>query len=106
MNRDELVKSASSIAGVPVSEVDHVLKAILESMVLSLAAGDAVTLRRFGVFKVGVRRTRRWKVPGRGMVEAPECYYVRFKPSSRLMDQLRAAAQPDCEEPSDERSPD
>jgi nucleoid DNA-binding protein len=89
MNREELVRLTSIRSGLPQSEIDFVLGEILDSIVLSLATGHAVNLRRFGSFEARKRGARQKKVPGRGTINLPERHTVGFKPSPILKERIQ-----------------
>lgn len=94
MNREQLVRLTARREGIPETQVDAVLGALLDSIVLSLSAGHAVTLRRFGVLEPRERKSTRKTVPGKGVVELPSRTSVGFRASPRLLERLNDARTP------------
>lgn len=90
MNRGELVKAISDdLTEVPVTLVDEVLGSFFDQIAVALAAGDDVTIRRFGKFEPRKRRavTRlnpKTKIP----IDVPAKTSVGFVPSSNLKQRL------------------
>lgn len=89
MNREELVRLAARRKGLPEVEVDVILGSILDSIVLSLAAGHAVTLRGFGTFEVRDRKATKRNVPGKGVISLPAGSSVGFKASPLIKERLK-----------------
>lgn len=83
--RDELYKTASQTAGVPLKETRWVVDAFLSAVKDALQRGERVELRRFGSF-----RPRRWAgrevVPPnkRKGIRVPEGRTVHFKAGEEL----------------------
>lgn len=94
VNREELVRLTARREGIPESDVDAVLGGLLDSIVLSLSAGHAVNLRRFGVLEPRRRKPTRKMVPGKGVVELPARLSVGFRASTRLLERLNDARTP------------
>lgn len=88
------MRLAARREGIPECEVDRILGAILDSIVLSLAAGHAVTLRKFGTLEPRRRRATRKRVPGHGVVELPERFTVGFRASPALKERLQDEGSP------------
>lgn len=89
MNRGDLVKAIADQDGLPSAVVDQVLGSLLDTIALSLAAGDEVTIRRFGKFEPRRRRAVTRLNPKTGIpVNVPEKMSVGFVPSMNLKQRL------------------
>lgn len=89
MNRGEIVKAIAEDKQMPVTLVDEVLSSFFDQVAVTLAAGDDVTIRRFGKFEPRKRRpvTRlnpKTKIP----IDVPAKTSVGFVPSTNLKTRL------------------
>lgn len=86
--RDLVVRIANEI-GMPQQDVYTVLQKSLDYITESLAKGDHVEFRNFGVFEIRTRKPRIGRNPGnpQDVVTIPERQVVKFKPG-KIMRQL------------------
>jgi nucleoid DNA-binding protein len=89
VNRGEVVKAIADAKQMPATLVDEVLSSFFDQVAVTLAAGDDVTIRRFGKFEPRQRRavTRlnpKTKIP----IDVPAKTSVGFVPSSNLKHRL------------------
>jgi DNA-binding protein HU-beta/integration host factor subunit alpha len=82
MTKRDLVVSVARKTGLGQIEVAKVLELFLEGIIESLARGETVEFRNFGVFKLQTRKSRIGRNPNRPehTVVIPERRVVKFKP--------------------------
>ncbi len=82
MTKRDLVVRVSGETGVHQTNVAKVLDRCLQGIVESLAKGETVEFRNFGVFKLQTRKSRVGRNPNRpeNTVVIPERRVVKFKP--------------------------
>lgn len=81
MTKKDIVVKIGDDTGVKQVEVRKVLQKALDDIIESLARGETVELRNFGVFKVRTRKGRMGRNPRTGeAVSIPERKIVNFKP--------------------------
>lgn len=88
LTKRDLVVSISNETGMVQHQVFDVIQKTLDSITTSLAAGDSVELRNFGVFEVRLTKARVGRnpnVPGSSFVIPPRAT-VKFK-SGKVMRQ-------------------
>jgi nucleoid DNA-binding protein len=85
MTKQDLVDRLSSDIGMPKLEVQTVVDGLLSLVMDSVAGGQRVELRRFGVWKPVNRKGRRVRTPG-GIheIEVPDRPSVVFVPSTEF----------------------
>ena len=85
MTKQDLVDRLSNEIGIPKLEVQAVLDGLLSLVMDSVASGQRVELRRFGVWKPVNRKGRRVRTPG-GIqaIEVPDRPSVVFIPSTEF----------------------
>jgi len=90
MRKSELIENLiDRFQGIPVKNVEQSVKAIIEHMADSLAAGDRIEIRGFGSFCLHYRASRTGRNPKTGdSVELAEKYVPHFKPGKELRDQV------------------
>jgi len=90
MRKSELIENLiDRFQGIPVKNVEQSVKAIIEHMADSLAAGDRIEFRGFGSFCLHYRASRTGRNPKTGdSVELAEKYVPHFKPGKELRDQV------------------
>lgn len=91
MTKRELVVRIAEARELPQREVRHVVQLLLDLVVESLARGETVELRNFGVFSVRRRKARLGRnpnAPGRGVM-IPSRRVVRFKPGKVMRERVR-----------------
>ena len=66
MNKGELVAAAAERTKMPTSQVDNVLKAIIDSIQAALVKGDKVAIPGFASFEVVSRPARQGRNPRTG----------------------------------------
>lgn len=92
MNRSEVVTMVSDVAEVDAEVADKVVGAFLDTVVLALAAGENVNLRRFGRFEPRQRAAVTRPNPRTGVeMQIPEKVSVGFVPSVRVKQRLNRA---------------
>ena len=80
MTKKEIVLKIAEETDIKQSDVKSVVQKTLELIIDSLAKGQTVELRNFGVFKVKTRRPRTGRNPKTGQaVPIPERKVVTFK---------------------------
>ena len=80
MTKKEIVMKIAEEADIKQVDVKKVVQRTLEHIMDSLAKGETVELRNFGVFKVKTRRSRMGRNPKTGEgVPIPERKVVTFK---------------------------
>ncbi len=81
MTKKEIVLKVASETGLKQMDVKKIVQKALETIVASLAAGQTVELRNFGIFKVKSRKGRTGRNPRTGeKVPVPPKRVVAFKP--------------------------
>ncbi|MDD5680583.1 MAG: integration host factor subunit beta [Candidatus Omnitrophica bacterium] len=81
MTKKDIVVRIADEAGVKQTDVKKVVQKYLDYVIDSLAKGETVELRNFGVFKVKTRKGRMGRNPRTGdAVPIPEKKVVTFKP--------------------------
>ena len=85
MTRAELIDEMAKLGPLSHKQADVVVETILEAMKASIAAGDRIEIRGFGVFSLRTRRPRRARNPrtGEPLVSA-ERRAAHFKPGKEL----------------------
>ena len=74
-------------------DVDHIVDAILEEVVVALSRGDRVELRGFGAFTVRGRPAHTGRNPRTGeQVTVPEKYVPFFKPGQDIRERLKCGS--------------
>ena len=80
MTKKDLVLAVSNETGITQLDVKRVVQKTLETIVASLAQGQTVELRNFGIFKVKSRKGRTGRNPRTGeKVPVPPKRVVVFK---------------------------
>ncbi len=89
MTKRDMVVRISNETGLTQQQVYEVVQKSLDLIVESLARGENVELRNFGVFQVKERKQRIGRNPNRPehVVTIPSCNIVKFKPG-KVMKQL------------------
>ncbi len=81
MTKKDIVLKVASDTGLKQLDVKKVVQKSLETIVASLAQGQTVELRNFGIFKVKLRKGRTGRNPRTGeKVPVPPKRVVVFKP--------------------------
>lgn len=81
MTKKDIVLKVAEETGLKQQDVKRVVQKVLETIVVSLAAGNTVELRNFGIFKVKSRKGRTGRNPRTGeKVPVPPKRVVAFKP--------------------------
>jgi nucleoid DNA-binding protein len=77
----DLMLTISDETGLPQHKVLHIIDLILASLVNSLAQGQTVEFRNFGVFVLKIRKRRMWRNPlhPKDDIPIPAHYGVKFK---------------------------
>lgn len=91
MTKNEIIKAAAKAAGYTQEMAAAIINAALDAAADALAAGDNVTLHRFGKLERRQRkgRTAHSFITGE-TVETAESVYVGFVPAQALKDRLNA----------------
>ena len=86
LTKRDLVTRISDETGLVQQQVLDVVQKTLDYIAESLAKGDKVELRNFGVFEVKVRRARIGRNPNapKATVAIPQRSVVRFKPGKEM----------------------
>ena len=81
MTKKDIVVRIADEAGVKQTDAKKIVQKYLDYVIDSLAKGETVELRNFGVFKVKTRKGRMGRNPRTGdAVPIPEKKVVTFKP--------------------------
>ena len=81
----DIINEVVSKTGITKSKAEVAVEAVFETMKKSLARGDRIELRGFGVFNVRPRKTGIGRNPRTGAeVSIPPGKAVRFKPGKEL----------------------
>ena len=85
MRKRDLIREVGKSTGLTQIFVRYVLDGILDAICNSLARGERVELRNFGIFTTRKKRGRFIKIPGTGKkVRIRPATVVRFKPGKKL----------------------
>lgn len=90
MIRSELIQTiAEENPHLPQQDVERVVNAVLEEIIVALENGNRVELRGFGAFSVKRRDARQGRNPRTGeAVDVPEKHVPFFKTGKLLRDRL------------------
>ncbi len=90
MTKKDIVLKVASETGLKQLEIKKIVQKSLEAIVASLAAGQTVELRNFGIFKVKSRKGRMGRNPRTGeKVPVPPKKVVVFKPGLLMKRDIR-----------------
>ncbi len=85
MKKSMLINEVAEKTGLPKAEVEVIINSMLDSIVESLKAREAVSFIGFGSFVPVKKNAREIYIPGTtNKVQVEEKYGVRFKPSKKL----------------------
>jgi len=92
MTKSELIERIAERQGdLPVKEVEHAVKTILETMSQMLADGDRIEIRGFGSFSLHYRAPRIGRNPKTGeSVSLCAKYVPHFKPGKEMRDRVNS----------------
>ncbi|MCX7896683.1 MAG: HU family DNA-binding protein [Rhodocyclaceae bacterium] len=83
MNKSELIEAAATAADVSKAAAERVLGALMDTVVKTVAKGEAVTLVGFGTFKAAKRAARMGKNPKTGQpLKIPATTVPKFSPGA------------------------
>lgn len=82
LTKKDLAMRIADETGVPCSDVQKILQKVLNYIIESLAKGDEVEFRNFGVFQIKERKPRIGRNPNKPdhVVPIPARKVVKFKP--------------------------
>lgn len=83
LNRSDLVRGVAQRTGFTQPEVERVIKTLFDIIALSLACGEQVSIRNFGVFNAWIRKASTHVLAGKE-VESPERKTIGFRPADAL----------------------
>lgn len=90
MTKKDIVVKIADDTGIKQIEVKKVLQKALDDIIESLARGETVELRNFGIFKVKTRKGRIGRNPRTGdSVPIPEKKVVTFKPGLIMKERVK-----------------
>ena len=90
MTKKDIIVKISDDTGIKQVDVKKVVQRILDDVVESLARGETVELRNFGIFKVKSRKGRIGRNPRTGQtVSIPEKKVVTFKAGLVMKDRVK-----------------
>ncbi len=94
MIKNDIINGVAEAAGVPRLKATQAVETVIEVMRQSLARGDRIELRGFGVFLVKPRKKGIGRNPKRPTeeVQIPPGFTIRFKPGKELRDLTDASA--------------
>lgn len=89
MNRGDVVRMVSHQTGLSLRQTELLVSAVFDSIELSLACGEEVTIVRFGRFYPQARGAANRPHPGTGeRREVPKSTTVGFLPSTNLRNRM------------------
>ena len=92
LTKKEIVRSISEETGLTQSAIREIVQKTFDSVLDSLANGQRVELRNFGVFDLKVRAARQARNLSTGdSVQVPEKIVVAFKPSKEMERRVAAS---------------
>ena len=96
MIKNDIINGVAEAAGVPRLKATQAVETVIEVMRQSLARGDRIELRGFGVFLVKPRKKGIGRNPKRPTeeVQIPPGFTIRFKPGKELRDLTDLTAAP------------
>ncbi len=95
MTKKKLINSISQERGLHPNDVRHVIQSFLDKMTDSLASGDRLEFRDFGVFEVVVRKQKIGRNPKNASVPIliPARNAVKFTPGKKMRKLIEVEAQ-------------
>ena len=95
MNKVELIEKISHKTGITKNSARITLDATLHSIFQTLTKGEHIRIIGFGSFSLAKRKARICHHPKTGkQIEVPPKSGIRFKPSSRLINQINNCPPP------------
>ena len=92
LTKKEIVRAISEETGMTQSAIREIVQKTFDSVLDSLANGQRVELRNFGVFDLKVRAARQARNLSTGdAVQVPEKIVVAFKPSKEMERRVAAS---------------
>ena len=92
LTKKEIVRAISEETGLTQSAIREIVQKTFDSVLDSLANGQRVELRNFGVFDLKVRAARQARNLSTGAaVQVPEKIVVAFKPSKEMERRVAAS---------------
>jgi len=89
MTKREIIIKVADDAGMKQIEVKKIIQKTLDYIILTLAKGETVELRNFGIFKVKSRKARTGRNPRTGeSIPIPSKKAVRFKAGLIMKEKL------------------
>jgi nucleoid DNA-binding protein len=90
LTKHELVNRISEETGLIQTQAADVIQKIFDCIIKTLAAGDKVELRNFGIFELKVRRAHTAHNPHqpKKLLQIPERVTVKFKPGKNMRDKV------------------
>ena len=89
MTKREIIIKIADDAGMKQIEVKKIIQKTLDYIILTLAKGETVELRNFGIFKVKSRKARTGRNPRTGeSIPIPGKKAVRFKAGLIMKEKL------------------
>ena len=86
----DIINEVVNKTGITKTKAELAVETVFESMKKSLAKGDRIELRGFGVFNVRPRKTGIGRNPRTGKaIKIPACRVPRFRPSRSLKHHLQ-----------------
>lgn len=101
MTKRDLVVEISQSVELSQQEVRDIVQKLFDQISHTLAVGDKIELRNFGVFEVKQRKARIGRNPNSPEIDVriPPQSVVRFKPGKRMKDRLQQGAAKGGEQP-------
>jgi len=92
MNKAELIDALSDKSNLTKADADRVLDALVETVMVAVAAGGSVTLIGFGSFKPVRRPAREGRNPATGEpIHIPESTVPKFQPGAAFKSRVENA---------------
>lgn len=87
MNKNELIDAAAETSGLPRSQMQEALDAVLDEITAAVSRGDKVTLTGFGNFELRERAARAGRNPQTGeTMQVPASKAPAFKAGKAFKD--------------------
>lgn len=90
MNRRDLITAISLDTGYRTTDIDRILAALVDNVIVTVSSGERVLVAGFGVFEPVVREARKARNPRKNTpVEVPETVAPRFRAGSKFVTSVR-----------------
>jgi len=89
VSKKDIVKSVAERNGMTTGEAARIVQAFLDQIIETLAAGERIEFREFGIFEPKIRKARIGRNPKTGeTVKVPKKAVVTFKPGKVMKERV------------------